>query len=541
MKRYFTWPRAILAALALLGLSSYAIPKMTQGWYRDRVLHAMETGLGRKVEIGQVNFRVLPTPGLAIHDVRIGEDPSIGTEPAAYIDTLVVRPAILALFTGRLKVGSATLEDASLNFTRIDNGPAGVRWNFTTLTSKATGVSSTGAPAAPSSVPAIHMSGGRVNFKFGDTKSVFYLLDTDIDVSPSAVPNGPLKIRIGGEPARTDRFSRGFGSFVAEGKWNPSDHSLEMDVRLEKSELSDVLSLFEGSQSELLGTVWGEAHLAGPMSKIGISGRLNVSDLHGWNQSPPGGNAWPLSIGGAIDVPGQRIELQASGAEPQSPIGATFHVSDYLRRPKWAATININGVPVAPLTGMARNFGIAIPSDVKFDGTASGVIGYSSSAGASTDPPALDGSVRISNTTLTAQGAPPLKMARADIKFSGSSIALSPTAIVNDAGESADIDGQYDIASGQFGVSLTSSGMSIASLRRQVSVAGVPLMALATNGMWSGSLHFAKLPDQPGGWTGDIHLKDTEIPFEAFAQPIHLHEADATLDATGAVMKHISV
>lgn len=541
MKRHLTWPRAILATLALFAASAYAVPIFSQGWYRDRILAAMETGLGRKVEIGKVNFRLLPTPGFAINDVRIGEDPSIGPEPAAYVNTLVVRPSILGLLTGHVKVGSATLEEASLNFTRIDDGANGVRWNFSPLTSKATGVAPSGAPAAPVPFPAIHMNGGRVNFKFGDTKSIFYLLDTDIDLSPSTAPNGPLKIRIGGEPARTDRFSRGFGSFVAEGQWNPADHSLEMDVRLEKSELSDVLSLFEGSQSDLLGTVWGEAHLAGPMSKIGISGKLNVSHLHGWNQSPPDGNEWPFSIGGTIDVPGQQIELQASGAGNQSPIGATFHVSDYLRRPRWAANINIKNVPVAPLTGIARNFGIAIPPDVKLDGIASGAIGYASSPGPLTDPPALDGAVRISNTTLTAEGAPPLKIPQADVKFSGSTIALSPTAIVNDAGETADIDGQYDIASREFGVSLTSTGMSIASLRRQVSVAGVPLVGLATAGTWSGSLHFAKSADEPGGWTGDIHLKDTEIPFEAFTQPIHLHEADATLDVSGAVMKHISV
>jgi hypothetical protein len=541
VKRFFTWPRAIVAALALFALSAYAVPIVTQGWYRNRILAAMESGLGRKVEIGQVNFRLVPTPGLAVNDVRIGEDPSIGAEPAAYINTLVVRPSILALLTGHVKVGSATLEEANLNFTRIDDGADGVRWNFSGLASKSPGAGSSSAPASPASFPAIHMNGGRVNFKLGDTKSIFYLLDTDIDLSPSAVPNGPLKIRIGGEPARTDRFSRGFGSFVAEGQWNPSDHSLEMDVRLEKSELSDVLSLFEGSQSDLLGTVWGEAHLAGPMSKIGISGKLNVSDLHGWNQSPPGGSAWPFSIGGTIDVPGQQIALQASGAGGQSPIGATFHVSDYLRRPHWAATVNINGIPVAPLTGIARNFGIAIPPDVKLDGAATGTISYASSPGPLTEPPSLDGAVRISNTTLTAEGGPPLKIPQADVKFSGSTIALSPTPIVNDAGESADIDGQYDIASREFGVSLTSTGMSIASLRRQVSVAGVPLVGFATTGTWSGSLHFAQSPAEPGGWTGDIHLKDTEIPFEAFTQPLHLHEADATLDPSGAVMKHISL
>jgi hypothetical protein len=84
--------------------------------------------------------------------------------------------------------------------------------------------------------------------------------------------------------------------------------------------------------------------------------------------------------------------------------------------------------------------------------------------------------------------------------------------------------------------------MSIASLRRQISVAGAPLIGLATAGMWSGNLHFVSATaEEPGGWTGNIHLKDTDIPFEAFAQPIHLTEADASLDDSGAAMKHVSL
>jgi hypothetical protein len=142
-----------------------------------------------------------------------------------------------------------------------------------------------------------------------------------------------------------------------------------------------------------------------------------------------------------------------------------------------------------------------------------------------------------------------LKIARADVRFLGSSVALSPTSIVNDAGESANIDGSYDTASGEMQVSLTSTGMSIASLRRQVSVAGVPLIGLATAGVWSGSLRYAHEGDAvnraanaaAAGWTGDIHLKDTDIPFEAFAQPIHVLEADAVIDASGAALKKISL
>lgn len=535
--------------VTLFALAAYYVPRITEGWYRDRLLAALETGLGRKVEIGQVWFRILPTPGFAISDVRIGEDPAVGAEAAAYVKTLVARPGVFALLEGRFAVGSVLLEDASLNLTRIDNGPGGVRWNFTLLAAKAAGVSSPNdpqgtAPAPQTTFPAIHMSGGRVNFKFGDTKSIFYLLDTDVDLSPSSIPNGPLKIRVDGQPARTDRPSRGFGSFVAKGQWNSADHSLELDVKLEKSELSDVMSLFEGGESKLLGNIWGDAHLAGPMSKIGVTGRLNVSDLHGWNQSPPGGSAWPFTIGGVINAPGQVIELQASGAGRQSPIGASFHVADYLGRPRWGATVTLDGVPVAPLTGIARNFGIALPADLTLDGVAQGTIGYFTS-GVASEPPGMDGQVRVSNATLAAQGAPPLKIARADVRFLGSSIALSPTLIVNDAGESAAIDGRYDTASGELQVSLTSTGMSIASLRRQVSVAGAPLIGLATVGSWSGSLRYANATSGAsgavGGWTGDIHLKDTDIPFEAFAQPIHVLEADATIDDTGASLKHVSL
>ncbi len=546
MKRHFTWRRVLAGAILLSALTIYFVPTMTEGWHSDRLRKALEDGLGRKVEIGQTRFRILPTPGFAISDVRIGEDPSIGLEPAAYVDTLVARPSLLALLGGKFAIGSVTLEDdtgsgISLNLTRLDTGDGGVRWNFSSLTSRAGGSGKPGAPQ-PAVFPAIHMAGGRVNFKFGDTKSIFYLFDTDVDISPSSIPDGPLKITVEGQPARTDRRSRGFGSFVAKGQWHPADHSLELDVKMEKSELSDVLSLFEGGQSTLLGTVWGDAHLAGPMSKIGITGRLNVSDLHGWNQLPPGGSAWPFTIGGVLNAPGQTLELTAYGAGKPSPIGARFSVADYLGRPKWAASVNLDGVPVAPLTGMARNFGIGLPADLKLDGTAQGTIGYSATIGV----PEMHGNVRVSDATLAAQGTPPLKIAQADVTFAGSSVSLSPTPIVNDAGESAAIDGHYDTATGEFQVSLTSSGMSIASLRRQVSVAGAPLLGLATAGVWSGSLRYEHAPSTAlsapaSGWTGDIHLKDTDIPFEAFAQPIHLVDADVAIDESGAAMKHVSL
>ena len=64
----------------------------------------------------------LPTPGLTISDVTIGEDPKIGAEPVAYVKTLLAVPRITALFGGPLEFASVDLEDASLNLTRVGPG-----------------------------------------------------------------------------------------------------------------------------------------------------------------------------------------------------------------------------------------------------------------------------------------------------------------------------------------------------------------------------------------------------------------------------------
>jgi hypothetical protein len=268
---------------------------------------------------------------------------------------------------------------------------------------------------------------------------------------------------------------------------------------------------------------------------------MNVSDLHGWNQLPPGGSAFPFAIGGTLNAPGQTIDLEATAAGKPSPLGAHLHVADYLGRPRWTAEVNLDGIPVAPLAGIARNFGIAIPVDLTMDGSARGGVGYSN------DGTGFTGQVRVFDATLAAKDSPPLKIAQADVKFAGTSIELSPTSIANDAGEQAAIGGSYDTASGEMQASLTSEGMAIASLRRQVSVAGAPIVGLATAGVWSGSLRYANAAgsfvtvagDTVAGWTGDVHLKDTDIPFEAFAQPIHVVDADVAIDAAGAVVKKV--
>ena len=213
-----------------------------------------------------------------ISNVTIGEDPTIGAEPVAYVTTLLAVPRITSLFGGPLEFASVDLEDASLNLTRVDHAEGGVSWNFESLM----------RPEALAAFPSVHMRGGRINFKFGDTKSLFYLLETDVDLWPPGSAKGPWTLRVHAKPARTDRPARGFGSFVLRGQWLQSNSTTTLDVQLEQSELGDMLTLFNGYESGIHGEVSGDAHLAGPLNRIGIAGRMNVSNFHGWNQSASG-------------------------------------------------------------------------------------------------------------------------------------------------------------------------------------------------------------------------------------------------------------
>jgi len=523
VKRYF------IGTAALLLFAAFYVPRISADAYRDRAKTALEKALGRTVEIGSVRFRLLPTPAITIGDVIISEDPHIGSEPAAYVKTLQATPRFTALFGGPLEFASVDLEDASLNLTRVDNGPNDFRWNFAALLQ----------PQLLAAFPSIHMRSGRINFKFGEAKSLFYLSNTDVDLwPPSSAPGSgraTWTLRVHAEPARTDRpwRARGFGSFMLRGQWQQTDGATTLDVKLEQSELGDMLTLFNGYESGLNGHISGDAHLAGPLKRLGVAGRLKISNLHGWNQTP-GGNEWSFAIGGAIDAPGQVIDLSASTrvSRTQTPLQLHYRVANYLRRPRWAVTANLNRFPLAPIPEIARNLGWVIPDDFKFDGTADGAVGFSLPDGA----PRMDGALNVSNATLIVAGAPPLHLPGATLRFSGSTIKLEATEIRNESNETAAIQGDWDVASQKFDVELSSDGMALASLRRQVSVAGIPLLGNATSGTWKGDLRYST----DSGWAGAINLADADVPFEAFAAPLHLISADATIDRTGLVMKRVN-
>jgi hypothetical protein len=538
-KRRLKW---IVGLVAVYLIAAAVAPRFPMNLLHDPAQHALESALGRTAEIGDVRLRLLPLPGFTIENVTIAEDPAVGAEPIAYVTTLEATPGFGVLIGRPLSFSSVNLEDASLNLTRVDRpdeiSAASTHWNFSTLMSD----------HLLTSFPSVHLRGGRINFKFNDTKSVFYLLDTDVDLSPPATGAGEWTLSVRAQPARTDRRARGFGSLTAKGVWNPRENGVALDVKLEKSQLSDMLTLFNGQESGIYGDISGNAHLAGPVSRIGFAGLLNVSNIHGWDQLPPGGSAWPLAISGTLNAPEQIFDMSASLNMKESPFAIHYRVSDYLRTPRWGVTANVKNFPLAPLTPLARNLGVQIPEKIKLEGSASGAVGYSLPAGV----PRMDGQIVVAGARISVTGGNALKIPHADLRFSGSTISLSETHMENASGESAALSASWDAAGQRGEAEISSAGMSIAALpdanqRSQISLPGVPLLSAATSGKWSGRLRYVSSPDPAAdraagsGWEGDIHIEDASIAFEAFAEPIHIASAVASIQGAALDVKQARV
>ena len=532
-RKFVTWPKLVLSALAGLLWAAWYVPRISADKYREPIHLALESALGRKVEVGRVQFQLLPVPGFTVENVKISEDPSVGPEPVAYISVMRGRPRLSALFGGPLEFASVDLEDTSVNLTRVDSvaGPTGVdtgmvKWNFSELL----------RPKLLKAFPSVHLISGRVNFKFGDTKSVFYLLNTDVDLWPPSGEGDPWTLKVRAEPARTDRPARGFGFFVARGQWHQADSSVTLDVKMEKSELGDMMTLFEGRESGIHGDIWGAAHLAGPLSRLGIAGSIQVADIHGWNTTPPGGKAVGMTISGALNVPAQTLEVRAVSEEKNPIVDVRYKASDYLKRPRWDVRLLLDKMPIAPLFTVARNIGWGIPAEVAMDGVLSGQLGFSMPDG----NPVFDGQLATSNVAVHSDGAPAaghLRLADASIVGSGSTILATSVTLTADSGETAILQAGYDAAKGQPSASLETTGMPIGVLRPYMSAVRAPFLGVAASGTWAGSIAFSKELD--AAWSGSFSLKNADVVFPAFAQPVRVSSAEAALDQNGFALKKL--
>src|SRR5438270_12693785 len=145
--------------------------------FGQRLQDSLTRSLGRRVELSQVHFSLYKGPRFSVDSVTIHEDPAIGIEPVAYVQdtgSLEVAPKLWPLLRGKFVIAAIHLDGAHINLSKSGAATDPGRWNFASFVNR----------SLMSTVPAIHIRNSRINFKFGDEKTVFYLTEPDLDITP---------------------------------------------------------------------------------------------------------------------------------------------------------------------------------------------------------------------------------------------------------------------------------------------------------------------------------------------------------------------
>ncbi len=519
--------QALAAIVVLLIAIGIAAPFLHADRYSGRIETALSAALGRPVTIGGITLDLFTGPGFAVSNVIIAGD-SPGSEPFAYVGELRAVPRIWSLWTGRLEFSSLTLEDAHVNLARSTGDMTAPVWNFESLL----------RPGLLATFPTIRLRGARVNFKMGGRKNTFYLLDTDLDVTPRSRDGSDWDVRFTGEPARTDRPANGFGAIEARGEWKePSaggSGRLEFDVRLDRSEIADMVALVNGHDAGVQGLISGRVHLAGPAASVGLEGSVRIAELHGWDQSPPPGGVFEFRLSGFADTQSQHLELFAEPRSQQTAVKARLVADGYLQKPIWRFDVHSNALPVASLPGLLRNFGARIPDDLQLSGTMRGDVSYEESAG-------WKGQAAIHDAALAFRNLPALRFEEASLDLANGSARLQPVSMISGMESIGFVGGDYSLADGSFDVALSSSGGPVAGLLKTFPIESVPLLSSLQSGSWDGFLTFVQPADRAGEWSGKGLLTDATAAIPELAEPLNIDTAQVQIKGDAIQMDRIQL
>jgi len=508
--------RAILIAIGAVVVFGLVAPFLRADRLRPRIQAALEAALNRPVHItSPVHLSFFTGPGFTVDDVLIGDTPAAGAEPFAHVESLRARIRWTSLFTGKLAFSSLYLDSPSVNLVKIGSGG----WNIQPLLDRSSGMNA----AHPHNLPDIEIRDGRLNFKFDDTKSVFYISGADVDIYPNE--NGDVVIRFSGVPARTDRGSFGFGQLSARGMLRSTngEDRLNLGIRMERTGILDIARLFNGRDMGIHGFVVANAHLEGPLSNIAITGDLNITDIHRWDLMPPRGEGWTLNYRGQLDMLAHRLDIETVVPEGQpEPVAIKLRLADYMTNPKWGANITFRDLPAASLVETARHMGAPFPAGVQVDGKVEGGIGYSNENG-------LQGQLALENAGMRFSQAVAAEFTSASVLIADGRMSFGPAEVRMENAQSAEIEASYAFDGSSTTLKIRARQLTIAeaesSAEHIVSASPIPLLEELRQGTWKGWIAFERHGDDPGIWSGEYDLQNAVVDIPGVAVPLRIQTA----------------
>jgi hypothetical protein len=526
--RRFRVVRAVVLAAVTLALAAAVAPLVHADRFRGQIVRALQEALDRKVEIaGSVRFQILPFPGFSARNVVIHDDPSMGLEPLAYVDSLDVGVRLASLWRWRLEVAALRLVEPSVNLVKNRQG----EWNYPPLLDRAFGASRHRRPA----LPEIQVRAGRLNFKFGDTKSVFYFSDADLDVSPAAETSA-VRVRFAGALARTDRRLSGVGLLSGRGSLllaGQRDSRVDLNLHLDRSAISEILLLLQGRSVGVGGFVTSTARLEGPLSAIQVAGRIQLVGIpRGFLPLPA--DRGSLEYTGGLDLDSQELHLESRpGGQAALPVWIRFRLTDYLRAPRWALGLTFRRLPVDSLPALAREMGFNFPPGSTLQGFASGAVSWSAARG-------IRGQVALEDAEAgwKEPAEERLRIPQARLLFDADTLRFTAPEVGLDQ-QALAVEALYWPAKGKLDARLATEELAIDRFLslwpRLIGADPPPVLRSCAGGAWAGSLRYAEEEEAGGAWSGIFSLREATIELEGLAHPLRVGSAAVRLGRTSRI------
>ncbi len=535
MPRWLT--RGLIALLLAIVVAGIGAPYLRADYFRHRIQEELERGLGRKVDVGEVHYTLFAGPGFSVSRVIIHDDPRVGIEPLAYVESLEARVHPASLWSGRLEFSSLRLSDTTVNLIKPDDGP----WNFQRLVER--------SAEEARALPPIYVRSSRINFKFGDTKAVVYFRDADLDVDPG--DNGRVQLKFAGDPARTDRAQQGYGRVTANGAWRVGagggESQLDLLLELERSSIPEIVRLLDGRDLGVQGVISTRARVAGLVSNLQITGKLQVEDLRRAEIGGRGGS-WKIPYRGTLDLKSEKLALETeSGVEKgkkpviEAPVSWRASGTGLMSKPRWEASVEMKELPAASFVEIAQHLGLAYPlpgAALKpvIDGKLDGSINYSTSAG-------FRGQVVAQDALLTLPGAQPIRLRRAELVVDNQQWRIEPSALEIGGGQTAELQGSYSLAERALEIRVSTEELKVAELQsssgRLLGAAAVPLLESAKEGSWKGWIRYRRAGDAEGEWSGEYDLQNVVLDVDGLADPLRIATAAIALDGPRMTVKRL--
>lgn len=516
----------------LLLIAGLVAPLINAVHYRGRIREALEASLARKVDFRDVHFALFSGLGFSLDAVTIHEDPRYGIEPFAYVPTLQARLRIDKLLVGRIQFSSLRLVEPSLNLVKRTDGA----WNIVELIERL-------RPPRRVSLnlfPALEISNGRVDFKFGTRKKTLYIAGSDVSVYPAS--SGKLYIQFSGSPARTDRAGNGFGHLHGTANWyftprNATDNQLEAKVTLDPSDLSEITTLVEGYDVGVHGTASADATIEGPAMALRVSGELRLENVHRWDLLPGAGEQWRIAYHGNIDLPARALSLEAFPwhATAPTPVALEMRVDDFLVQPAWSVLARLNKVPADNLLPLSKRMGLPLPEGLSLGGTVDAAIGYSNRSG-------LEGGLVLNDVVATVPGIPPVRAAVATAKISSDSIHFDPAVIQTSFGGTLWAGGDYRLSTRRLVASLKVDAFPVDALSSSIAPwFSLPsALTVLQKGDLNGQLVYDKGGTEPAFWSGRLDFANATIVPPGLAVPLTHSDGRMTFDHSSFNLQHFS-